>query len=155
MSTTVNGADAPAEPLRRLRTDAYEGGYEVKRNYGMAAATLVGIALGSFGMQMLRAQKSPSAFYVAEVSEVSDQDQFNAYAAGVPATVEKYGGHYLVRGGKTEALEGEPPKRIIVTAFKSMADAERWYASPEYSALRPIRQRSAKARGFIVEGTME
>ena len=86
---------------------------------------------------------------------MSNPDRFNTYAAGVPATVEKYGGHYLVRGGKTEALEGEPPKRIIVTAFKSMADAQRWYASPEYSAIRPIRQRSAKTRGFIVEGVGE
>jgi uncharacterized protein (DUF1330 family) len=52
-------------------------------------------------------------------------------------------------------LEGEPPKRIIVTAFQSTADAQRWYASPEYSALRAIRQRAAKARGFIVEGAGE
>ena len=127
----------------------------MKRNYGVAVAMLAGIALGSLGMQVLGAQKSPSAFYIAEVFEVSNPDQFNTYAAGVPATVEKYGGHYLVRGGKTEALEGEPPKRIIVTAFKSMADAQRWYASPEYSAIRPIRQRSAKTRGFIVEGVGE
>jgi uncharacterized protein (DUF1330 family) len=127
----------------------------VKINYGVVVALLTGIALGSLGMQTLRAQKSPSAFYIAEVFEVSNPDQFNIYAAGVPATVEKYGGHYLVRGGKTEALEGEPPKRIIVTAFKSMTDAQKWYASPEYSALRPIRQRSAKARGFIVEGVGE
>jgi uncharacterized protein (DUF1330 family) len=116
---------------------------------------LVGIALGSFGMQMLKAQKSPPAFYIAEVFEVSNQDQFATYAAGVPATVEKYGGHFIVRGGKTEALEGEPPKRIIVMSFNSMADAHRWYASPEYSAIRPIRQRSSKARGFIVEGLGE
>jgi uncharacterized protein (DUF1330 family) len=106
-------------------------------------------------MQMFKAQKSPTAFYIAEVFKVSNPDQFNTYAAGVPATVEKYGGHYLVRGGKTEALEGEPPKRIVVLSFKSIADAQRWYASPEYSAIRPIRQRSAKARGFIVEGLGE
>jgi uncharacterized protein (DUF1330 family) len=133
----------------------YGGGYEVKINYGVALALLAGIALGSLAMQTLRAQKSPSAFYIAEVLEVTNPEQFNTYAAGVPVTVEKYGGHYLVRGGKTEALEGEPPKRIVVTAFKSMADAQRWYASPEYSALRLVRQRSAKARGFIVEGIGE
>jgi len=126
-----------------------------KRNYGIAVAMLVGIVLGSFATQMLRAQKSPPGYYIAEVTEVSNQDQFNTYAAGVPATVEKYGGHYLVRGGQTEALEGEPPKRIIITAFKSMADAKRWYDSPEYSAIRPIRLRSAKARGFIAEGVGE
>ena len=67
----------------------------------------------------------------------------------------EHGGHYLVRGGKTLALEGEPPKRIIVTAFQSTADAQRWYASPEYPALRAIRQRAATARGFLVEGVGE
>jgi uncharacterized protein (DUF1330 family) len=115
-------------------------------------AMLVGIALGSLGSQMLKAQKSPSAYYLAEVSEVSNPDQYNTYAANVPPIVQKYGGHYLVRGGKTEALEGEPPKRIVVIAFKNMADAQTWYTSPEYSAIRPIRQRLAKARSFIVEG---
>jgi uncharacterized protein (DUF1330 family) len=127
----------------------------MKRNYGVAVAMFVGIALGSLGTQMLRAQKSPPAYYMAEVFEVSNPDQFKTYAAGVPATVEKYGGHYLVRGGKTESLEGEPPKRIVVLAFKSTADAQKWYSSPEYSAIRPIRQGSAKSRGFIVEGVGE
>jgi uncharacterized protein (DUF1330 family) len=124
----------------------------VRKNYQLAMAMLVGVALGSLGSQMLKAQKSPSAYYLAEVSEVSNPDQYNTYAANVPPIVQKYGGHYLVRGGKTEALEGEPPKRIVVIAFKNMADAQTWYTSPEYSAIRPIRQRLAKARSFIVEG---
>jgi len=117
-----------------------------------AAAALAGIALGSLGTQLLKAQKSPAGYYIAEVFEVSNQDQFNTYAAGVPKTIEKYGGHYIVRGGKTESLEGEQPKRIVVIAFNSVADARKWYNSPEYSAIRPIRLGSAKSRGFIVEG---
>lgn len=120
-----------------------------------AAAALAGIALGSLGTQMLKGQKSPAGYYIAEVFEVSNQDQFNTYAAGVPQTIEKYGGRYLVRGGKTESLEGEQAKRIVVIAFNSMADAQRWYNSPEYSAIRPIRQRAAKSRGFIAEGVAQ
>ena len=46
---------------------------------------------------------------------------------------------------------GQPPARIVITSFKSMADAQKWYDSPEYSALRPLRQHSAKSRNFIVE----
>lgn len=126
----------------------------MKRNTSVVAAMLAGIALGSLGTHALKAQKLPSALYIAEV-DVSNPDVFNTYAAGVPATIEKYGGRYLVRGGKTESIEGEPPKRIVVTVFKSVADARKWYASPEYSAIRPIRQRSAKTRGFIVEGVGE
>jgi uncharacterized protein (DUF1330 family) len=120
-----------------------------------AIAAIAGIALGSLGTQMLKAQKSPPGYYVAEVFEVTNQDQFNTYAAGVPKTIEKYGGHYLVRGGKTESLEGDQPKRIVILAFNSVADAEKWYNSPEYSAIRPIRQHSAKSRGYIVEGAAQ
>jgi uncharacterized protein (DUF1330 family) len=126
----------------------------VKKEYGMVLAVVAGITVGSFGTQILKAQKSPPAFIVAEV-DVNNPDQFKTYAAGVPATMDKYAGHYLVRGGKTESLEGEAPKRIIVSEFKSMADAKKWYDSPEYSAIRPIRQHSAKSRLFIVEGAGE
>ena len=124
----------------------------MKIDYRVVLALLAGFGLGSLGTQILRAQKSPAGYFIGEVFEVSKPDEFNTYAAGVPATVAKYGGQFLVRGGKTETLEGEPPKRIIVMAFQSMADARKWYSSPEYSAIRPIRQRSAKARTFIVEG---
>jgi uncharacterized protein (DUF1330 family) len=124
----------------------------MKRHYGLALAMLAGVALGALAVKAINAQSSPPAYYIAEVFEVTDADTFKTYAAGVPPTVEKYGGRYLARGGKTQANEGEPPARIIVTAFKSMADAQKWYASPEYSAIRPLRQRSARARNFIVEG---
>jgi len=127
----------------------------VKTRSLVVLAMLAGIALGSLGTKVLNAQKPPSAFFIADVFDISNANDFNTYAAGVPATVEKYGGRYLVRGGKTETLEGTPPTRIVVTAFKSAADAKKWYTSPEYSALRPIRRRSAKTRSFIVEGIGE
>jgi len=126
----------------------------VKKKYGVAVALLAGIAVGSLGTQMLKAQKSPPAYFIAEV-DVNNPDEFKTYAAGVPATMAKYGGHYLVRGGKAEAVEGDAPKRIIVSEFKSLADAKKWYDSPEYSAIRPIRQRSAKSRLIVVEGVGE
>jgi uncharacterized protein (DUF1330 family) len=119
------------------------------------AAAIAGIAIGSLGTLVLKAQKPPVGYYIAEVFSISNQDQFDKYAAGVPKTIEKYGGHYLVRGGKTQALEGEEPKRIVVIAFNSAADAQRWYNSPEYSAIRPIRQGAAKSRGFVVEGVVQ
>jgi uncharacterized protein (DUF1330 family) len=123
----------------------------VKSTHKIAVAMLVGIGLGSLGTRAATAQAPPSALYIAEVSDVTNADDMAKYAAAAPATVEKYGGRYVVRGGKTVTLEGQPPARIVITAFKSMADAQKWYDSPEYSALRPLRQRSAKSRSFIVE----
>jgi uncharacterized protein (DUF1330 family) len=53
------------------------------------------------------AQKPPTGYYIAEVFDVTNQDDFNTYAAGAPATIARYGGKYLVRGGKTQSLEGQ------------------------------------------------
>jgi uncharacterized protein (DUF1330 family) len=118
-------------------------------------ALLAGVALGSLGTQALYAQRPPPAYFIADVFDISNASEFNTYAAGVPATVKQYGGRYIVRGGTAETLEGPPPTRIVVTAFDSAADAKRWYSSPEYSALRQIRARSARARAFIIEGVSQ
>jgi uncharacterized protein (DUF1330 family) len=58
----------------------------------------------------------------------------------------------VVRSDKTQSLEGEPPNGIVVIAFDSVEKAREWYDSPAYAAIRPIRQRAAKSRIFIVEG---
>jgi len=99
------------------------------------------------------AQTMPVAYYVAEVYEVTDPVGFKAYATTVAATVGKYEGTYMTRGGKTTSLEGEPASRIVIISFKSMADAQRWYNSSEYSAIRPIRVRSTRSRAYLVEGS--
>lgn len=58
----------------------------------------------------------------------------------------------IVRGGQTDALEGDAPKRVIVIAFDSMEKARGWRTSPAYEAIKPIRHSSAVARLFFVEG---
>src|SRR6266542_4267155 len=56
------------------------------------------------------------------------------------ATVEKYGGKYIVRGGKTEVLEGEwKPKRIVVLEFESAQRAKEWLNCEEYREPRKMR----------------
>lgn len=117
------------------------------------ACTLL-LPASAAGQQRQAAPQVPRAYYIAEF-EMKDADTFKPYHAGVPATVEKYGGIYTVRGGTTVSLEGAPPKRIIVMEFKSLEDAKRWYNSPEYSALRPHRQRSGITRNYIVEGFID
>lgn len=118
----------------------------------LVLALVLGIALGAMGGQSLDAQRPPAGYFIGEILEVTNPADFNTYAAGTAETITKYGGRYLVRGGKTETLEGEPPRRIIVLAFDSMEAVKNWYNSPEYSAIRPIRLRSSRGRAFTVEG---
>jgi len=87
-------------------------------------------------------------------TDVTDRAAFQKYAEKVPETLAPFRGsfHYVVRGGKTQALEGQPPKSIVVLAFDSTEKALAWYNSPAYEAIKPIRQGASVSRMFIAEG---
>ena len=118
----------------------------------LGLALVAGIALGAIGSRSLHAQRPPVGYFIGEIQDVTNPTDMSTYTAAAPETVAKGGGRYLVRGGKAEGLEGEPPGRTIVLAFDSVEAARKWYASSEYSAIKPIRQRSSTGRAFIVEG---
>jgi uncharacterized protein (DUF1330 family) len=84
--------------------------------------------------------------------DVTDPEAYKKYAEKVPETVAAFDGHYLVRGGKVQAVEGEAPRRVVVLAFESAEKAHAWEYSPAYEAIKPIRHSAAKSRIFIVEG---
>ena len=91
--------------------------------------------------------------YVIAIVDVKDPEGYAVYSKQVPATIEKYGGRYLVRGGKTEVREGEwPGPRTVILEFPSLARALEWYESPEYKPLRPIRQANSTAHFAFFEG---
>jgi uncharacterized protein (DUF1330 family) len=121
-------------------------------------AAAASVVVGAFGTGAIVAQtqnhaKQP-AFYISEF-ELSDPEGIKPYSQQVEATFRPFTGRYLVRGGQTASLEGEQPKRIVMIAFDSMAQAQAWYDSPAYRAIRPIRLQSAKSRVYIVEGAPE
>jgi len=125
----------------------------MKSNHKLAIAVLAGFSIGVAGAHAIHAQqvKTPPGYVIAEV-DVTDPEAFKKYAEKVPATVAAFDGHYLVRGGKVQAVEGEAPKRITVIAFESAEKAHAWEYSPAYEAIKPMRQSSAKSHIFIVEG---
>ena len=93
------------------------------------------------------------AGYVIAIVEVTNAEGYRRYSEQVPATIAKYRGGYLVRGGKTEVREGEwPGPRTVIIEFPSLARALEWYESPEYKPLRPIRQANSRARIAFFEG---
>jgi uncharacterized protein (DUF1330 family) len=93
-----------------------------------------------------------AAYCIAEI-DITDPASYEEYRKQVPATIAKYGGKYLVRGGKVESLEGGwSPKRLAVLEFASMEQALRWYRSPEYAPLIRLRQKASRSKLPLVEG---
>ena len=92
------------------------------------------------------------AYLIADY-EATNPAAMEPYRAAVPATIAQYGGRYLTRGGATELIEGGPePKRIVILEFADAAAVKRWYHSPEYQKILPIRLANSEGRVFIVEG---
>jgi uncharacterized protein (DUF1330 family) len=124
-------------------------------NGKLALTVLAGISIGAMSVMAIHAQeaKTPPAYLIAE-TEIADRDAFQKYAEKVPETLAPFRGslHYVVRGGKTQALEGQPPKGIVVIAFDSTEKALAWYNSPAYEAIKPIRQRASVGRLYLAEG---
>ena len=91
--------------------------------------------------------------YVIAIVDVTRAAGYAEYSKQVPATIAKYGGRYLVRGGKAEIREGEwPGPRTVILEFPSLARALEWYDSPEYRPLRPVRQANSTAQLAFFEG---
>lgn len=95
------------------------------------------------------------AAYAILTIAVEDADAYAAYRERSPAALERYGGRYLARGGAIEPVEGDwRPERVVILEFPSLERAHEWYDSPEYRAIREIRQRAAPTRMIFVDGVV-
>jgi uncharacterized protein (DUF1330 family) len=93
-----------------------------------------------------------SAYVIVEI-DVVDPVGYEDYKKRASASVERHGGKYIVRGGKTEVLEGDwQPKRIVVLQFDSMQRAKGWLHCEEYREPRKMRHRTARTNMVLVEG---
>jgi uncharacterized protein (DUF1330 family) len=93
-----------------------------------------------------------SAYMIVDV-DVKDAEAYAEYNSRVPALIRKYGGEYLVRGGKFITLEGDwKPGRLVVFRFPDIASAQGLYNDPEYQSLIAIRQRVSSMNMIVVEG---
>jgi uncharacterized protein (DUF1330 family) len=93
-----------------------------------------------------------AAYVIVEI-DIVDPTGYAEYKKLAGATVEKYGGKYIVRGGAVETLEGDwKPNRIVVLEFDSVQRAKDWLNCEEYREPRKMRHRTAKTKMIVVEG---
>ena len=93
-----------------------------------------------------------SAYVILDIT-VHEPELFEQYKQLAPATIAAYGGRYLARGGKAEALEGDrSPNRIVILEFDNAETAKKWLDSPEYREARSMRNQAATSHTILVEG---
>jgi uncharacterized protein (DUF1330 family) len=93
-----------------------------------------------------------TAYVISDV-EFLDAALVEQYRSLAQASIAKYGGRYLARGGSVEPVEGDwAPQRIVIVEFPSMARAHEWYRSPEYAEALAVRQTALKRKLIFVDG---
>ena len=94
-----------------------------------------------------------SAYCVVDILEILDPAKMGAYRQQVAATVEHYGGRYIVRGGPFEVKEGDGrPVFPVILEFPNLEQLRRWYDSAEYAPLLALRLAAARCNLVFMEG---
>ena len=92
----------------------------------------------------------PAAYIIVDM-KITDPEQYKQYMAAAPAVVAAAGGEYLVRGGKTEVLEGGwQPGRMALLRFPSFEQAKAFYDSETYRAARAKREGATEFFNMIL-----
>jgi len=124
----------------------------MKGKYKLALTLLVGIALGAAAIQGLHAQAKPKAYLITE-TEILDAAALAAYTPLVRAALKAAGGRVLAPPeGKTVALVGEAPKRVGITEWDSVEQAQAFRNSEAYKNLAMQRDKALKSiRTYVKE----
>ena len=71
-------------------------------------------------------EEKRSAYVIVDM-DVHGPAGMREYLERVPGTLTKYGGRYIVRGGKFEIVEGHwQPARVMMMEFPNREQARRW-----------------------------
>ena len=84
--------------------------------------------------------------------DVLDVDGYKPYASANPAIFRKFGGRFVVRGGKFTGVEGQSRSRNVVIEFPDYETALACYNSPDYQANIKVRQPHSIIDLIIIEG---
>jgi uncharacterized protein (DUF1330 family) len=90
-------------------------------------------------------------YWIARV-DVKNEEGYKPYAAANPAIFKKFGGRFLVRGGKFDAPEGNSRARNVVIEFPDYASALACYRSPEYQENINVRLPHSTIDLIVIEG---
>lgn len=94
------------------------------------------------------------AYWVGR-AKVFDSADYRKYAELAPAIIERHGGKFLARGGRSQTLEG-PAKfdRFVIIEFPSLEAGAACFNSDEYRAAAAFRRSGAgEVESFIVEAS--
>ena len=88
--------------------------------------------------------------YMVVTYDIKDQASFQKYMDAAGSLAAKYNGKVIVFNMKTKAVEGKSRSIIGIAEFPSLADAQNFYYSPEYTAAKKYRFAATKGTSTMI-----
>ncbi len=74
------------------------------------------------------------------------------YIERIQATLDPFGGRFVVHGATVEVIEGSWPGTVVIVEFPDADAARTWYGSPAYQEILPLRTNNIDGDTIIVDG---
>jgi uncharacterized protein (DUF1330 family) len=84
--------------------------------------------------------------------DVDNPEAYQRYVDSNGPVFAKFGGRFIVRGGPFRAVEGASRSRNVVIEFPTYEAALACWDSPEYQAVKALRDGHATAEIIVIEG---
>jgi uncharacterized protein (DUF1330 family) len=99
------------------------------------------------------AEKRPTPGYaVGHLHRVAVGPEIVQYLKRIDATLEPFGGRWIIHGARAEVLEGDWSGNLIVIGFPDLDHARAWYESSAYQEILPLRTNNADGDILLVDG---
>jgi uncharacterized protein (DUF1330 family) len=96
-----------------------------------------------------------TAYALAHLRAVELGPPIVEYLERIDATLEPYGGRFIVHGSRPEVVEGPFPGTLVIIEFPDREAARSWYGSPAYQEILPLRTEHSDGSAVIVDGVVE
>jgi uncharacterized protein (DUF1330 family) len=93
-----------------------------------------------------------AAYALAHLRTPQINDEVLEYIERIQATLDPFGGRFLVHGAQVEVKEGPWPGTVVLVEFPDVERARAWYDSPAYQAILPLRTNNIEGEAIIVDG---
>ncbi|QBD77370.1 DUF1330 domain-containing protein [Ktedonosporobacter rubrisoli] len=94
-----------------------------------------------------------AVYFVLDIEKVIDPQKIGEYSQRSGPTREQYGVKTVVLGGASETIEGNwQPQGAVILEFEDEAHFKRWYTSPEYQEILPLRLQGTTSRAILIQG---
>ena len=126
--------------------------------YRIGILMLTCTAAGAIGGRALHGETKPPAYLIGQIDVTDANGYAKEYLPKAREIIKAHGGKLVAAAGAAAtgsqviAVDGTPPKRVIIYMYPNIEALQAWRNDPAYVQVRAIGEKYATYHTFAVEG---